>query len=121
LLVKQELKKLLEQIDNGFDYFWAASAQQYLEYVEYNLQKLYDKNKAIKTQTYWKQRISRDLSGVQELEKKRQTPPRLPLLRRPAAAYRRHQYSGSAPFSDFAPSTDTHLTLLSPREALRKC
>jgi len=70
--VKQELKKLLEQIDNGFDYFWAASAQQYLEYVEYNLRKLYDKNKTISTQVYWKQRISRDLSGVQELEKKRQ-------------------------------------------------
>jgi hypothetical protein len=70
--VKQEVKKLLEKIDNGFVYFWDVSDQQYLEYVAYNLQKLYDKNKTIKTQVYWKQRISRDLSGVRELEQKRQ-------------------------------------------------
>jgi FixJ family two-component response regulator len=40
--VKQELKTLLDNIDKGFAYFWAASAQQYVEYVRYNLQKLYN-------------------------------------------------------------------------------
>jgi hypothetical protein len=40
--VKQELKTLLDTIDKGFGYFRAASAQQYAEYVQYNLQKLYD-------------------------------------------------------------------------------
>jgi hypothetical protein len=40
--VKQELTTLLDHIDKGFAFFRAASAQQYAEYVQYNLQKLYD-------------------------------------------------------------------------------
>ncbi len=43
--VKQELTTLLDHIDKGFAYFWAASAQQYAEYVQYNLQKLADQVK----------------------------------------------------------------------------
>jgi len=71
--VKQELKILLETIDNGFDYFWAASAEQYIEHVQYNLQKLYDKVSKIRKQVYWKQNINRYVSLVRELETKRKS------------------------------------------------
>jgi hypothetical protein len=40
--VKQELNTLLDNIKNGFVYFMAADAQQYVEYAQYNLQKLND-------------------------------------------------------------------------------
>jgi hypothetical protein len=69
--VKQELKILLEEIDNGFDYFWAASAEQYIEHVVYNLQKLYNKVSTTKKKVYWKQNINTYLSRVRALETQR--------------------------------------------------
>jgi hypothetical protein len=77
--VRQELEILLGNIEKGFDYCWAASAQQYVEYVEYNLQKLYDRvlvEGRLKKQTrkpqnvYWIGWISQCLLGVATLKQK---------------------------------------------------